>query len=1054
MSSNTRIVHLAPVLYPSLEESFADCLTGLRRKNPFTKIKVLLGSHLLLLWMRDRLACSCGYYMVDFLTIEALVKEYSDMALSENSASRLPRGSSHLLLERFFTNYSSDNNPFSHITEKENFLSGMLSTFTELKEAARHPEEVLFEEGRERVVLDFVNYYNAELACNSFVDSTDCYWLACDKLKEKQPHLPTEILLCYGMYDFNFAQSEVLKAFFNGFLEVHFFLPYTRNRTHILPRKTLLWLNREGFIEKQYTKEPKHILTPLLLESENKSTKSANGFLEAERARDLFPQNTVSGTTCMSQVKLFTAQTELCEVEEIARKILCICKKDHVLFRDIAVVLRNPSLYKNIVVSVFSRVGIPVNCAEGLDFSETITFNSISLFLRLMSGSYRREEVMAFLVHAKLNYSELLGVSAPPIHLWENFAVMAKIVEGKREWKEKLRGLYKRYSSSEDIDENTVAELKKFIDFVDMVFTDLKKLDAMSGVKRIVGFIKSILYRYFPKSEEMRILFSILDELLGLEAFSGEVTARSLIYIFLNEAKAKTFTPIEESQDHGVLISDLMKPRGIGYHTVFIPGTAEKMFPKLRSEDPILPDNVRRLLIRRGLKIGLKKIEDGEESLLFLNAVYSAEKYLFISYPKRNMGSSKENSPSLFFIRAREFLDEQGMVEPSFEGEALSIQEKELDSIWTHGKGKLDREYLSLLLPGHELLKRSVQRNAKTWRNELFSTYEGCLEASALGGLFAGIGKQHITLSPTKLETYARCPYSFFLNYLLELGEYEKPSRFNVIRPQDRGNIYHSVLYRLFTKLVEDKSLPIDESNIRDVLSLLNEVSKGSFWQFEMGGLSCFRLLWEMEKEIISADLTEVIKLTKHAQSMPLSLEYRFGRTKHKEEESSNSTDEYYEYEVDGIKYRFSGKVDRLDIYPDGTYKIVDYKTGKPMLKKNVFSGGENLQLPIYMLAAAEFFGLGEGISAEYFYITKKHKFSSREFSLDDFKKHSGEFHKILKTFAVSMRAGLFFPYPEEGKCKVCSFCDICSKDNELLFNKKKMTDKRVFPFLEVKEIE
>lgn len=53
-------------------------------------------------------------------------------------------------------------------------------------------------------------------------------------------------------------------------------------------------------------------------------------------------------------------------------------------------------------------------------------------------------------------------------------------------------------------------------------------------------------------------------------------------------------------------------------------------------------------------------------------------------------------------------------------------------------------------------------------------------------------------------------------------------------------------------------------------------------------------------------------------------------------------------------KYKFTGKIDRGDINPDGTIDIVDYKTGEPKLK---LSPVDKQQLLIYQWAAGEQFG-------------------------------------------------------------------------------------------------
>ena len=60
-------------------------------------------------------------------------------------------------------------------------------------------------------------------------------------------------------------------------------------------------------------------------------------------------------------------------------------------------------------------------------------------------------------------------------------------------------------------------------------------------------------------------------------------------------------------------------------------------------------------------------------------------------------------------------------------------------------------------------------------------------------------------------------------------------------------------------------------------------------------------------------------------------------------------TEQEFEIEVSDIKIR--GRIDRIDRLPDGSVRVVDYKTGKPRTEKDA---DKSLQLSIYALAAAQ----------------------------------------------------------------------------------------------------
>ena len=67
-------------------------------------------------------------------------------------------------------------------------------------------------------------------------------------------------------------------------------------------------------------------------------------------------------------------------------------------------------------------------------------------------------------------------------------------------------------------------------------------------------------------------------------------------------------------------------------------------------------------------------------------------------------------------------------------------------------------------------------------------------------------------------------------------------------------------------------------------------------------------------------------------------------------------TEQEFEIEVSDIKIR--GRIDRIDRLPDGSVRVVDYKTGKPRTEKDA---DKSLQLSIYALAAAQKWGYKVG---------------------------------------------------------------------------------------------
>ena len=106
------------------------------------------------------------------------------------------------------------------------------------------------------------------------------------------------------------------------------------------------------------------------------------------------------------------------------------------------------------------------------------------------------------------------------------------------------------------------------------------------------------------------------------------------------------------------------------------------------------------------------------------------------------------------------------------------------------------------------------------------------------------------------------------------------------------------------------------------------------------------------------------------------------------------------------------GRVDRVDRHPDGSYELIDYKTGPP---KKAAELGDDLQIALYRVAAREAWDI-EAADGSYWYV------------LDDEKVPAGgepdAIERVERTVA-EVAAGItgqdFEPRPD---FKVCSWCD------------------------------
>ncbi|MEO7133883.1 MAG: PD-(D/E)XK nuclease family protein, partial [Vicinamibacterales bacterium] len=93
----------------------------------------------------------------------------------------------------------------------------------------------------------------------------------------------------------------------------------------------------------------------------------------------------------------------------------------------------------------------------------------------------------------------------------------------------------------------------------------------------------------------------------------------------------------------------------------------------------------------------------------------------------------------------------------------------------------------------------------------------------------------------------------------------------------------------------------------------------------------------------------------------PVGLEVSFGHSVHEDEDGEPEPLAQEEPVVvdlgDGVTFKLGGRIDRIDQVGDGTFEIIDYKTGNYYAKKwasGVFKGGGRLQHALYGVAAGQ----------------------------------------------------------------------------------------------------
>ncbi|MGI0094361.1 MAG: RecB family exonuclease, partial [Nitrosotalea sp.] len=123
-----------------------------------------------------------------------------------------------------------------------------------------------------------------------------------------------------------------------------------------------------------------------------------------------------------------------------------------------------------------------------------------------------------------------------------------------------------------------------------------------------------------------------------------------------------------------------------------------------------------------------------------------------------------------------------------------------------------------------------------------------------------------------------------------------------------------------------------------------------------------------------------------------------------------------FEIEIVGVKVK--GRIDRVEITPDGEYQVIDFKSGSAYLTKNTIK--EDPQMNLYALGVKKIYGKLPQ-KASLYYI--------KDDSMVDYNVTTDTLNNavsILEQITESILKEDFTPTPGKDTCFRCNFRDIC----------------------------
>jgi ATP-dependent helicase/nuclease subunit B len=671
-----------------------------------------------------------------------------------------------------------------------------------------------------------------------------------------------------------------------------------------------------------------------------------NEFLSYVRA-SLFLENiTTPRSSFANQLFLIKGNDVRNEVQNIAKEIKFILTQNPAIKpSSICVAFNLIEPYSPVVRSVFSSYGIPFNLTDRPYLSTSPAVISIMNFLELRAEDYFYKTLFAAFD------TDIIPLYDCTLHDLIGTAAQVRIISGYEHWiqaEELLR------NSREDGEEPQEREIKRARRCVKSIKAIDRLLQPLLGEltprkfyeeleKLIVGFkMHEKLLKYPVEDAEYAVkaitgFLAMVKELCDLSEMEFGINTRFAFSHYLKQIKNSLLVTrynINEKPGYGVLITTPDEIRGLSFDYLFIGGLFDGNFPTRYTPDVFAPPSHAKSDRQHLL----------ENQYLFYQMLTVFHKRLYFSYP---VSDGKKDLMQSSFLTALQKICAITEVDTSRYSNALFSKTEYLTALGKHwdeyfaadaeGAGS---DFASLFAIDAKRIEGSLEE------------FNGVLDSSALSELakdrLAGIrGKQ---FSISQLETYAKCPFKYFSERVMQLTIEDEPQE-----EADRmeiGSLLHAILFKFYVG-VNSQSIVVqncDEKTFTTAKNLLFDIAKNELANTQAGKLLPF---WDREKIIgINGDEKQsilfkfLVNEREEIHTHPLMFETAFGTFSTAKDGEAT----YAAIEIGGVKLR--GKIDRIDVDEDNhLFRIYDYKTRKSASISKDIDDALALQLPVYVIA-------------------------------------------------------------------------------------------------------
>ncbi|MBI5493818.1 MAG: PD-(D/E)XK nuclease family protein [Deltaproteobacteria bacterium] len=647
---------------------------------------------------------------------------------------------------------------------------------------------------------------------------------------------------------------------------------------------------------------------------------------------------------------------------------------------------------------------------------------------------------------------------------WESLLVEAAVVGGADRWARRLTGLEAEWRlqlaelQRDDADALRAGRLEKDLEqlghlrrFALPVMTHLGALPASASWGEWLDALFKLAPRVLRQPERT---LAVLAELRPMGVL-GPVSLSEVLDVLQDPLATMEQEP--PARRHGrVFVGPPEGARGRQFAAVFVPGLAERVFPRKPGEDPLLLDAARARLqsVSPSLRLPTQATRALAERLALRLAVGAAGRAVFLSYARIQMPEARPRVPSFYALdvmrattgRLPDFESLERDAErasgarlawpaPPDAADALDDAEHDLAVLGPllHAPPAAQRGRAQYLLRLNEHLARSLRaRWARA--HERWSSWEGLVKRTP--AIAPALDANRLTRRPysaSALQKFAACPYQFLLAAFYRLEPREDSVPLEQVDPLTRGALFHEIQAAVYRRLRDAGALPVRKDALPAALAILDETARAIQESWRDRVCPAIPRVWLDAMTSMRTDLrTWLARVAEDPQWVPRYFELAFGL----ERRPGHDEASWPEPATLPGGQILRGAIDLVEEHAERrTLRVTDHKTGQNRARAGMVTGGGTFLQPVLYALALEARAGRTVEGSRLFFCTAAGRFEEVHVPAGEFQKQQGVL--ALETIDRAVERGALPAAPAKDVCTWCDFRPVCGPSEELRIRHK-----------------